>query len=205
MSNPVIQAIETRSTANVYDPSRQISDAQITELVRLATLAPTSFNLQNWRFIAVRTAEAKERLRKVAWDQPKVTDAAVTFIMCGVLPDHNDMADRLAPAVSANIMPEDIVPGWTGAAKALYFEQPQRSRDEAIRTATLGAATLMFSASSLGLASTPMIGFEPDGVATEFGLADNEIPALLLAVGYATDDNWPQKPRRPVAEVLNLV
>ena len=31
--------------------------ALIQELVRLATLAPTAFNLQNWRFIAVRTPD----------------------------------------------------------------------------------------------------------------------------------------------------
>ena len=36
--------------------------------------------MQNWRFIAVRTPEAKARLRPIAWDQPAITEAAVTFI-----------------------------------------------------------------------------------------------------------------------------
>lgn len=205
MEHPILSAIKQRSTANLYDPSRSLSDEQITELVGFATMAPTSFHLQNWRFIAVRSAEAKARLRKVAWDQPKVTEAAVTFIVCGILADHNVMPDRLAPVVAAGIMPETLVPGWTGAAKSLYFEQPQQARDEAIRTATFGAATLIFAASSMGLGSTPMIGFETAGVVREFGLGADEIPALLLAVGYATDENWPQKPRRPLGDVLHLV
>lgn len=205
MEHPIITAIKQRSTINLYDPSRGLSDEQITELVGFATMAPTSFHLQNWRFIAVRTPEAKARLRKVAWDQPKVTEAAVTFIVCGVMADHNVMPDRLAPVVAAGIMPETLVPGWTEAAKGLYFEQPQRARDEAVRTATLGAATLIFAASSMGLGTTPMIGFEPESVAREFGLGADEFPAMLLAVGYATDENWPQKPRRPLTEVLYLV
>jgi nitroreductase len=43
-----------------------LSDDQIRELVRIGTTAPTSFHLQNWRFIAVRSPEAKARLRPIA-------------------------------------------------------------------------------------------------------------------------------------------
>lgn len=205
MNNQIIEAIEERHTTVLFDPSRSISDEQINELVRLATKAPTSFNLQNWRFIAVRTPEAKVRLRKIAWDQAKITEAAVTFIVCGQLADHRVMADRLEPSVKAEIMPTTMVPGWEAAAKTLYFEQPQRSRDEAIRTATFGATTLIYAAHAMGLGAGPMIGFDAEAVHREFDLAPDEIPAMLLAVGYATPQNWPQKPRRPLSEVLQLV
>lgn len=50
-----------------------------------------------------------------------------------------------------------------------------------------------------------MIGFDADAVAQEFGLAANEVPVVLVAVGYATAENWGQKPRRPLAQVLSLV
>ena len=137
--NPILQAIEERRTTNLFDPARGISDERIEELVRLATTAPTSFNLQNWRFVAVRTPEQKARLRALAWDQAKVSEAAVTFIVCGQLADHRTLPDRLAGAVEAGFMPAEMVPGWEGAAKSLYFEQPQRQRDEAVRSATFGA------------------------------------------------------------------
>ena len=78
MSNAVIECILSRSAAKYYDPAATLSDDQIRELVRIGTTAPTSFHLQNWRFIAVRTPEAKARLRPIAWDQPPVTDAAIT-------------------------------------------------------------------------------------------------------------------------------
>jgi NADPH2:quinone reductase len=39
-------------------------------------------------------------------------------------------------------------------------------------------------------------------VTREFSLSDNEVPALLVAVGYPTEANWPQKPRRPISDVL---
>jgi nitroreductase len=204
-NNPLIDAIERRISTNLFDSSQAISDDQINELVRLATRAPTAFNLQNWRFIAVRTPEAKARLRKVAYDQAKVTDAAVTFIICGQLPAHEVMADRLRPSVEAGFMPPHIMQSWERGAESLYFEQPQMQRDEAIRTATFGAATLIFAAEAHGLASGAMVGFDPVGVAREFELTSDEVPVVLLTVGYPAAGNWPQKPRRPVSQVLDLV
>lgn len=205
MTHPIIQAIEERRTTNLFDPSHRLGDGQIRELVRLASMAPTAFNLQNWRFIAVRTADAKARLRALAWNQSKVTDAAVTFIVCGQLANHEVTAKRLMPSVQQGIMPADMVAGWEGAAKSLYFEHPQRQRDEAVRSATFGAGTMIHAAHAMGLGSSPMIGFDADAVAGAFGLSHDEVPVLLLAVGYAAPGNWPQKPRQPVDDILHVI
>lgn len=205
MTHPIVSAIQERRTTNLFDPTGSLGDEKLAELVALATKAPTSFNLQNWRFIAVRSPQAKARLRKIAWDQAKITDAAATFIVCGRLADHTDIPARLGPTVESGIMPADMVPGWEAGAKSLYFGQPQRQRDEAIRTAALGAMTLIFAAHAMGLGSAPMIGFDAEAVAREFELADTEVPVMLLAVGNAAAGNWPQKPRRPLAEVLSYV
>lgn len=72
MNQALQDVIEHRRTTNVFEPNHTISDEQIEHLVHLATRAPTSFNLQNWRFLAVRTPERKAKLRKLAYDQAKV-------------------------------------------------------------------------------------------------------------------------------------
>ncbi len=64
--------------------------------------------------------------------------------------------------------------------------------------------TLILAAHAMGLGAGPMIGFDQDAVARDFGLAENEIPVLLLAVGYGSRENWPQKPRRPLSDVLSF-
>lgn len=204
MNDILIQAIQARHTINLFDPSHTLSDDDITSLVKLATTAPSSFNLQNWRFIAVRNPESKARLRRIAWDQAKITEAAVTFIVCGQLADYQTLADRLQPVVDAGIMPPTMVPGWVGAAKSLYDGKPRQQRDEAVRTATFGASTLIQAAHAFGLGAGPMIGFDADAVSQEFGLLPDEVPVMLLAVGKALPDNWPQKPRRPINDVLTL-
>src|ERR1700730_11099652 len=205
MTNSIIESIVSRSTTKYYDSAATLSDDQIRELVRIGTTAPTSFHLQNWRFIAVRTPEAKARLGAIAWNRPALTEAAGTFIVCGQLADSSIIPGRLAPLVEAGIMPAKMVPEWEIPARDLYMEYPQRQRDEAVRTGTFGAAAMIYAARSLGLGSTPMIGFDAEAVHREFGLADDEVPVMLLCIGAERPGNWPQKPRRPVAEVLDLV
>jgi nitroreductase len=87
MTNAVIDCTLSRTADKYHDPSATLSDDQIRELVRIGTTAPTSFHLQNWRFIAVRTPEAKARLSPIAWNQAPITEAAVTFIVVGQLAD----------------------------------------------------------------------------------------------------------------------
>src|SRR3546814_9398703 len=87
-------------------------------------------------------------------------------------------------------MPAHMVPEWELNARRLYDDQPQRDRDEAIRTATFGTAAIIYTARSLGWGSTPMIGFDAEPVHREFGLADDEIPVMLLTVGPERAGNW---------------
>lgn len=202
-TNAVIETILSRSAAKYYYPSAALTDDQIRDLVRIGTSAPTSFHLQNWRFIAIRSPEAKARLRPIAWNQPAITEAAVTFIIIGQLADASTVPARLAPVVEAGIMPAHIVPEWEIPARGLYDNQPQRQRDEAVRSATFGTAAIIY-ARSLGLGSTPMIGFDAEAVHCEFGLAEDEVPVMLLTVGPERAGNWPQKPRMPVADVLDF-
>lgn len=204
MTNPTIALIEKRSSANRFDASHALSDTEIEDLARLATRAPSAYNLQNWRLIAVRSLEAKARLRMLAHGQAKVEDAAVTFIVCGVLPDPWTIQGRLLPSVKAGFMPAEMPSAWEAGAITQYGD-PRVARDEAVRSASLAAGTLVLAATALGLVSGPMVGFDAEGVRGEFGLEADELPVMLVAVGRPAPGNWPQKPRRPLVEVLEIL
>ncbi len=205
MTNTVKEAIEQRISANMFDPSKSLTTAQIEELIRLATCAPTAFNFQNWTFIAVQSKQAKERLKAVAYGQQKIVDAAVTFIVCGKLEAHKGLAHALKPSIASGLLEQSMADAWVHMAHDGHENNPIRQRDEAIRSASMGAMNLMLAAQGMGLVSGPMIGFDPAGVSKEFKLTANDIPAMLVAVGIAAPGNWPQKPRLPVREVLTIV
>ncbi|TWI48241.1 nitroreductase [Pseudomonas duriflava] len=201
----IAETIKTRISANSYDPERTLSDKQIVELIELATHAPSAFNLQNWRFVAVRSQAAKERLLPLAYGQQKVVDAAVTFIVCGTLKPHETLPASLKPSVDAGILDQLTYDSWVGAAHGMYSENPVLQRDEAIRSGSLAAMTLMLAAAGQGLVSTPMIGFDQGAVAEAFGLSADEVPVMMVTIGYAGSVNWPQKPRKAVQDILEFV
>ena len=81
----VTEAIEARRSVKHYDTNHVMPEADLAELIRLTKLAPSSFNMQNYRILVVRDPETRQQIRAVAWDQPQVTDASVLFIMCADL------------------------------------------------------------------------------------------------------------------------
>lgn len=206
MQHSIQSLIESRVSAQHFDPERTISDAHVAELVHLATRAPSAYHLQNWRFIAVRSPQAKARLHAVAHRQAKVLDAAVTFIVCGTLGAHAQLAQALQPSVSAGLLPQGVSDTWVAMAQSSYGGDVQLQRDEAVRSASLAAMTLMLAAQGMGLASGAMGGFDTPGVVQAFELAPHELPVLLVSVGYsAADTSPPHKPRRPLHEVMRTV
>lgn len=196
--------LEDRTTTGRFDPSHTLDDLTITELVRLATQAPTAFNLQNWSFIAVRSDGMKERLVPLAYGQRQVRDAAVTFIVCGALKAYPALEERLQPSVDAGIITDSIKRTWVEMAASSHANNPQLQRDEAMRSASLAAMALMIAARELGLDAGVLGGFDHEGISQEFSLTQDEIPIVLVTVGRAAEGNWPQKIRRPVTEILQL-
>lgn len=203
MLNPVQELILKRVSAGLFRPGLDLDHRAIERLIGLAARAPSAYHLQNWRFIVAHSEESKQRLRAVSYNQSKVTEAAAVVIMVGTKPDADRLQANLARAVAANILPRGIDVEWAAAVRAKYEGNPEAARDEAIRSVSLAAATLMIAAASEGLATCPMNGFDAAGLAREFKLAADEIPVMLVAIGQIAPEAWPQKPRLPVSALLS--
>jgi nitroreductase len=197
-----LQSIQQRISTNKFDPTRTISREEIEELVKYATQAPSSFNIQHWRFIAVTRPEDKSRLKALAYQQQKVEDASVTLIVLGDIQGYEKLAEILEPSVEAGIIDEKTASSWVKSANKSYSTNEQFARDEAIRSASLAAMLLMVAAQAKGYVTGPMIGFDTEGVKREFGISDRYVPVMLLTIGYPADGNWARKPRMSVEEVL---
>lgn len=198
----VIEAIQRRRSVNNFDTARTLSTETIEHLVQLATQAPSSFNMQNWRFIAVTAADQKTRLRGVAMDQAKVEQAPVTFIVLGDQHGYRESARVMGMSVEAGIVDAGTADFFAGATPHMYGSSPQMARDEAVRSGSLAAMTLMLAAEGMGLVSCPMIGFDAAKVCELFNIEERFVPVMLLPVGHEAPGNWARKVRRPLDEVL---
>lgn len=177
-----ITAIRDRRSVKHYDPAHEMSEAEINALLELALLSPTSFNMQNWRFVVVTDAEKRAAIQAAAWNQAQVTEASITILLCADLNAHED-AGRYwvhAPQPVQDMLVPMIAP--------FYDDKPQLQRDEAMRSIGIASQTLMLAAKSMGYDSCPMIGFDPVKVAEIIDLPENHVIGMMLTVGKAIKD-----------------
>jgi len=195
----VSEAIEARRSVKHYDPDHVMPEQDLAELIRLTKLAPSSFNMQNYRILVVRDPETRQQIRAAAWDQPQVTDASVLFIMCSDLTAHlADPADYWAHA------PEDVQNILGPMIKPFYEGNDTLIRDEAMRSAALAGMTLMLAAKDMGYDSCPMIGFDAAKVAELIHLPENYAIGFMIPVGKQAQPGWERGDRLPDEKVVTF-
>lgn len=174
----VEEAINSRHSVRQYKKGTPIPENVLNEILELAGKAPSSWNLQHWRFLVVQEQANKDRLLPLAYNQQQVSDASAVIIVLGDL-----QANLSAPIVYAQA-PENIRDMMTGQVNGAY-QMPQVARDEAIRNASLAAMQLMLAARGKGYDTVAMGGFDKDAVVKELNIPDRYIPVMMLALGEA--------------------
>lgn len=196
-----------RRAVNFFDKNREVPEDLLNKMIDLAARVPSSFNLQPWNLKVLRESGEKARLRKLAWDQPKVTEAPVVLI---VLADktswqagHPTVEKNWQEMVSSGGMEEGQRDWFLDAAKSLYGWSPEASLAFAVKNTGFFVMGLMYAATSLGLDTHPMDGFDHEGVRKVFDISDNYWIPLLLAVGYKDPQAalTPPKWRKSVEEI----
>jgi len=186
----VIEAIESRRAIKHYDPEHEMPEDVLKELVRLAKLAPSSFNIQNYRFLVIRDRELRKEIRSAAWDQAQVTEASVLFLICADIEAHQ--AD---PTLYWSHAPKEVQDILGPMIKPFYEGNDRLIRDEAMRSAALAGMTLMLAAKELGYDSCPMIGFDQEKVAELVNLPEHMVIGFMLPVGKMAKPAWDRGPR----------
>lgn len=189
-------AIRARRSVRQFDPQYDMPQAELDELLRLAMLSPTAFNIQHWRFVTVREPELRRQIRAVAWDQAQVTDASVLIVLCADLKAWEKGPERYWQDAPENVR-EYIVP----AIDKYYRGRDQVQRDEVMRSCGIAAQTVMLAAKGLGYDSSPMDGFDFDAVARLINLPQDHVIAMFIAVGKGLRDPWPRAGQLPIEAV----
>jgi nitroreductase len=192
-----ITAIETRRAVKAFDPEHEMTEEEIQRLMTLAILSPTAFNIQNWRFLLVRDAKLREKIRAAAWDQAQVTDASLLIVLCADL-----RAWANSPQRYWRNAPQPVQDFILPAIGQYYEGRKQVQRDEAMRSCGIAAQTIMLAARAMGYESCPMDGFDFNAVAELVRLPADHVVTMMVAVGKGVKDPWPRGGQLPLAEVV---
>src|ERR1700751_2321091 len=120
-----LTVIRERTSVNLFDSSKSISEDEIREIIADAVQAPSSFNIQHWRFVAVTDPEKKKQLQSAAYNQVKVGQASATIIVLGDLQGYEKMEQIYAPLVKNGAVTQEYARGAAQRATDTYFNNPQ--------------------------------------------------------------------------------
>ena len=190
------EAIYHRRAVKHYDPDHEFTEDETNKLFEAAIQSPTSFNIQNWRFVIVTDKELRKQLRAAAWDQAQVTDASLLIVLTA------DLKTWAAPEPYWRDAPEDIAAMAVGMTKQFYEGKEELQRDEGLRSCGIAGQTIMLAAKAMGYDSCPMIGDDANQVAEIIKLPADHVIGFIITVGKATKPAWAKPGQLPLAEVL---
>lgn len=193
----VSEAITRRRAIKWYDPEHRMPEETFKILMEHALLAPTAFNIQNWRFVRVADPEQRKAIRAVAWDQAQVTDASELLVLC-----FDRKAWEREPARYWREAPKEVQDFLVPAIAQYYGGRPEVERDEGMRSCGLVGMTIMLMAQELGYDTCPMDGFDYEAVGRLINLPEDHEVALMIAIGKGIKEAWPKPGQLSLSEVM---
>jgi nitroreductase len=189
-------AIASRRSVKKFDPEHRMTDEEITRLMEAAILSPTSFNIQNWRFVLVTDPERKQKFREIGWNQAQFSECSVIVLVCGDRQAYARDTDRYWASAD-----EQTRKALVGMIRGYYDANASARRDENLRSGSLAAMTIMLAARAMGYDSCPMLGFDFRKAADLVNLPEDHDIVMAVAVGKALEPARPRGGQVPLDEV----
>ena len=182
------QTIQKRQSVRTYDPNFKLSKLELTELLELATRAPSSWNLQPWRFVIIQDAELKTKLKPhVLFNVSQLETSSALILVLNDLHRYD---------VFKTINQQDLDAGYVTQEQ---FNQRQAKAEQAKVTRTKEALTreglfdcglvtqnILTIASAKGLDTCVMGGYDRDQFMNVLNLnTDRYAPVVLISIGKA--------------------
>jgi len=204
----VLDAIKARRAINFFEEGVEIPDEKIKEILEYANLCPSSFNLQPWEVIVVKSSEKKKILRQCAMNQAKVEEASAVFIIIANPEALENNIDKIFDKqIEYGYMKPEMKETYKEMAKKLYGDVDSTTRKIfATKNAALFAMTLMLAAKGLGFETHPMDGFDSECINKNFNIPENRIIPMIIAIGTLRKGIklLPRPYRRPLEEFVKF-
>ena len=185
------QLFRSARTVNGFVPA-ELTDAHIHALYDLLKWGPTAFNAQPARYVFVRSAAAKEKLR------PALSSGNVA----------QTLAASVSVIVAHDTVFQEHLPSQFPAynAKPLFDGNAELAAATAFRNSSLQGAYLILAARALGLDAGPQSGFNADLINAAFFPDVRYKVNFLVNLGIADPQAIrPRGPRLDFESVAQIV
>ncbi len=183
--------MQERKSVRKYKENVEIPKEKLRYLIEQATSAPSSSNMQPWRFLIITDQKEKEALLPIAFNQEQIATSSAVIAVLGDL----NMFEKAEEIYNANaalgFMPQQVADNMAVNSRKLYGNMPTEKLKEVIQfDAGLITMQIMLLARDMGYDTVPMGGFDRQKFAEHMELSDNEYAALLLPIGEAAQEAY---------------
>jgi len=178
------QAIRDRRATPSFT-GEPIPASDLRQIVEAGLRAPSSYNLQPWRFVVVQNPDQRKRLRAASYNQAKVEEASAVIVACGDRDGwRRDLGEMLRMGLAGG-MPES----YAAQAEETVPEYLSSFTDDQMtgwlnKHVMIALTTMMWTAETLGYDTAPMEGFEQQRVCETLKLPMSYWVVALLAIGH---------------------
>ena len=184
------QLFREARTQNTWQ-DRQVPDAKLEEIYDLLKWAPTSANSSPARFVFVRTAEGKAKLKQAL--SPGNVEKTMTAPVTVIVAHDTAFYDKLP-----FLFPHADARSW-------FAGNPAFAETSAFRNGTLQGAYLILAARAVGLDAGPMSGFDSTKLDELFFAGTSWKSNFLVNLGYGDPSGlFPRSPRLSFDEACRL-
>ncbi|MEI7024853.1 nitroreductase family protein [Paenibacillus sp. y28] len=194
-----------RRSVKAYNPEVKISKEEMTDILMGATRAPSSINMQPWRFLVIESKEGKEKLASLAkFNQTQVLTSSAVIAVFADMKNVEYLDEIFENAVKLGYMPQDVMDMQLNFVKPYYNTISAADlRDVNLIDAGLVSMQLMLVARAHGYDTNPIGGYEKDKIAEAFDLdKDRYQPIMLISIGQAAKEGYPSY-RLPIETVAD--
>jgi len=200
-----MEIVKGRRSIRNYDTNVKISKEEMTQILEEATLAPSSVNMQPWRFLVIDSAEGKATLAPLAkFNQVQVESSSAVIAVFGDMKAIDQLENIYDTAVAQGLMPQEVRDRQVPAIQGMYESVPASAlKDSILIDSGLVSMQLMLVARAHGYDTNPIGGYEKDQIAEVFGMEkDRYVPVMLLSIGKAVDTGYPSV-RLPINDIAD--
>lgn len=194
----IINAIYNRRSVKHFDAEHKLTKEEETKLLEATIQAPTSFNIQHWRFVILRDVDLRSKIRtEFGNDQAQMTDASLLVLFTADVKAWDKEPERYWKNAPKEVA--ELLVNWMGP---FHAGKEWLQRDEAQRSIGMAMQTLMLAAQEMGYESCPMIGFDIEKVAELINLPKDYVMGPMVAIGKGTEKPWPKPGQVPLDELV---
>ncbi|MBO1101205.1 nitroreductase family protein [Enterococcus hirae] len=193
VNNDFSSVVFGRKSVRVYDETVKISHEEMLEMIQETTTAPSSVNMQPWRFVVAESEEAKAKLKPLIRFNTRQNDTSSAMVMIfGDMNCYEYGEEIYDQAVAEGKMPAEVRDQQLAAILPYYQNFTREQMNDVVKIdASLAAMQFMLVARSHGYETNPIGGFEADQLAEAFDLdKERYVPVMILSVGKAVEEGY---------------